>query len=244
MNHIHPESLYICEQWSNVKYMRALVREKGEAILLRKQGHSYREILNQLDVSKSSLSEWLRDLPLTRVEKHALKERRDGNITRGRMRAASELHRRRLEREHQIFQDSKIEFVEFSKDSLFLIGVALYWAEGSKRSSGFSFINSDTDMIVLMVRWIERFFKIPPTGVRARLYIHKPYAQERLEQYWSIHTGLPLQNFLKTIYKPTTLLIKKRPNYKGCLRLELGKRSQILKMLFWKDMIIEQYRIK
>ncbi|HEY4526616.1 MAG TPA: helix-turn-helix domain-containing protein [Candidatus Paceibacterota bacterium] len=222
--------------------MRALVREKEQAVRLRKQGYSYREILEQLNVSKSSLSDWLQALPLTRNEKRTLKKRRDTNITLGRIRAGSALRTRRLDRERVFLHEAQRVFGESSADTFFLVGVSLYWAEGSKRNSGFSFTNSDTHMIVLMVRWIERFFRVPPSDLKARLYIHKPYAHERLEDYWSRYTQIPRRNFLKTIYKPTGLLVKKRPDYKGCLRLELGKKVFLLKMLFWQNMLIELYR--
>lgn len=224
--------------------MRALVHEREKALALRRAGYSYSEIVQKTGVSKSSLSLWLRDAPLTRAERLVLKERSNANILRGRIRAGSELRLRRLEREQSILKDATAEFLKHRKDPWFVMGVALYWAEGAKRNSGFSFVNSDPDMVESMVRWINDFLGVEPTYIKARLYIHKPYAHERLESFWSQRTHIPLENFFKTIYKPTFLLIKKRPNYKGCLRLELGQRAMLLKMLFWQNMLIKHYRIR
>jgi len=222
--------------------MRALVRERELAIAMRKRGKSYKEILAQLPVAKSTLSSWLADLPLTHSEKAAVKRRIDSNISKGRIRAAASLRAIRLEREQVLQRLATIEFVELGKDPLFQIGVALYWAEGSKRDSGFYFANSDTEMINLMLLWIERFLKVKRETIKVRLYIHRPYAHENCERYWSSKIRVPLKNFQSTIYKPTGLLVKKRPNYKGCLRINLGKMEFLRKMLYWQNMLIEEYR--
>lgn len=222
--------------------MRALVKEKETTLLLRRRGYSYRDILKTVPVAKSTLSEWLKNLPLTRFEKTALKRRKNANISRGRIRAAAALSARRLEREHVTREEATREYREYVNEPLFKVGVALYWAEGTKRHGGFSFTNSDPDMLALMVAWIERFLRIPRVNLKTRLYIHKPYAHENHEQYWAKRLNIPARNFRKTIYKPTGLLIKKRPNYKGCLKLIVDKVSLRLKMLFWQNMLIEEYR--
>jgi transposase-like protein len=41
------------------------IQEKNEAIRLRKLGQSYKEIKRKVDVSKATLSLWLRDIQLT-----------------------------------------------------------------------------------------------------------------------------------------------------------------------------------
>lgn len=222
--------------------MRALVQEKNRAILLRKKGYSYRDILREIRVSKSSISIWLQDLPLTRQEKTYLKSRRDSNISHGRMKAAAALHSLRLQRDSLLLQEARREFKRNADDSFFHIGIVLYWAEGSKRTNGFCFTNSDSEMINLMLLWIEKFFGVSRSVMKVRLYTHRPFAHERSEEWWSSEIGVPLSNFQKTIYKPTGLLVKKRPNYKGCLRIELGTITRLRKMQFWQRMLVEHYR--
>lgn len=223
-------------------YMRALVQEKERATFLRKKGYSYRDILREIRVSKSSLSLWLQDLPLTRQEKTYLKSRRDSNISRGRMRAATALHELRLARDKAVLESAQKEFRRNCKAPFFHVGIALYWAEGSKRTNSFSFANSDSEMIALMLAWIEKFFGVRRNVIKVRLYTHRPFAHERSEEWWSNEIDVPLANFQKTIYKPTGLLVKKRPNYKGCLRIELGSTARLRKMQFWQRMLVEYYR--
>ncbi|MEK7510632.1 MAG: hypothetical protein AAB582_00115 [Patescibacteria group bacterium] len=222
--------------------MKAKVLEKEKAILLRKQGMSYKDILAQIPVAKSSLSMWLQDLPLTEEEKHNLKRRKDGNISRGRIRAATSLHRLREARDSDLYEICRKEFAQFAHDPFFQVGISLYWAEGAKRSSNFGFTNSDPEMVMVMIRWINKYLDIKTSDLRLRLYTHRPFASENQEEYWAKETGIPRQNFGKTVYKPTGLLVKKRPNYKGCIRIEIGKVLYLRKMLFWQRLLIEYYR--
>lgn len=222
--------------------MRALITERNTADRLRREGLSYKEILKQVPVAKSTLSLWLQKMPLSEAEKSILKRRRESNISIGRIRAAASLHNLRLARDAALLVMARKEFEVFRKDPFFYVGLSLYWAEGSKRSNMFSFTNSDSDMMFVMLNWMKRFLEVDKNEVHARLYIHKPYAHENLEQHWSHVTGIPFSNFRKTVYKPTSLLIKKRPGYIGCLRIEIGKVAYFRKYVFWQKMMLEDYK--
>lgn len=221
--------------------MRTLVSERQEATRLRKKGLSYKEILRRVPVAKSTLSEWLQKMPLTDAEKAILKRRKESNISIGKIRAAAALHSLKIARDEILRKISKVEFEKYTKDPFFYVGLSLYWAEGAKRNDLFSFTNSGSDMMLVMLAWMERFFGVRRENVRARLYIHKPYAHENCKGYWSRSIGIPISNFRKTIYKPTGLLIKKRPNYMGCLRIEIGGVAYLRKYLFWQKMMLEDY---
>lgn len=222
--------------------MKSKVLEKEKATELRRKGLSYKDILNELNVSKSSLSLWLKALPLTDDEKRYLKSRQDANISRGRIKAATSFRLTRLKREKIIFNEAKQEFAKFSVNPLFHIGVALYWAGGSKRTSSFAFTNSDEEMIRVMLSWIETFLKLEREEIGVRLYTHKPFASEKQEEYWAKKIGVPLSNFRRTVYKASQSLSKKRPGYKGCLRVQLGRTVHFKKIQFWQQMLIEYYR--
>lgn len=223
--------------------MKALVQEKEKAISLRKKGFSYNEILKEVPVAKSSLSLWLKDLPLTRQEKEALKKRKKAVVDRGRIRAAAVNHQNRLDRERVYLEEAREVFEKYKKDPLFHIGITLYWAEGAKRNNQFLFINSDPDMIHTIVEWLERYLGYSRYGMRFRLYIHKPYAHENLELFWMQFLETTKDQQVKTIYKPTGLGVKKRPDYKGCLRIEVPKsRHLLVKMKCWQRMQVEYWR--
>ena len=151
-----------------------------------------------------------------------------------------------MAREQKIFLEAKSEFDDLVKDSFFQLGLALYWAEGTKRAWGFQFMNSDAGMILLMAKWAQRFLHVPKEKLYGRLYIHKPYANEDCERYWSGKINIPLSRFKKTVYKPGSGLgVKKRPNYKGCIRLEIaggGAGYALRKIKAWQQCLIDYYQ--
>jgi len=171
-----------------------------------------------------------------------LRERNDKNISLGRIRAAAVHRENRLAREKTLFEESQKDLEHYRNDPLFVLGVGLYWAEGAKRASSFAFVNSDEDMIHLMILWIEKYLKIQRETFNARLYIHKPYAHERCEEHWSNRTGIPLTNFRKTIFKPSGLGVKKRPNYKGCIRIMAGGTWALRKVTFWQHLLFGELK--
>lgn len=223
--------------------MRSLVQERERAVALRKQGLSYRDILLQVPVAKSSLSLWLKGLPLTPSEKHALKNRKNNNISRGRIKAAGVLSARRLSRESSWLEEARQIYQRSVSDPFFHAGIILYWAEGAKRANQWSFINSDEEMNETMVRWLERYCGLDRNSFRYRLYSHKLYAHEGCEEWWQKKLGVDPSRFSRTVYKPSGCGVKKRPEYKGCLRIEVPKsKGLLLKMKFWKAMLVDSYR--
>jgi len=222
--------------------MLALVQEKEMAVTLRQKGYTYKEILAVVPVAKSSLSLWLKDLPLTKSEKVALKSRRNANISRGRIKVAGILHTRRLSREKGQLDDARKVFNEYSKEPFFHSGLLLYWAEGGKRTNQWQFMNSDGDMQKVMVKWLVKYAGVDKKDLRFRLYVHKAYQSEECDAWWAKKLQVMPSQFLKTIIKPSGLGVKKRPNYRGCLRLELRTSKPLLnKMRFWQKMLVEFY---
>lgn len=222
--------------------MKALVQEKEKAIAMRRQGHTYNEIMAVIPVAKSSLSLWLKDLPLTRDEKKALRHRKDTNISKGRIRSASANRKNRLAREQALLRVAKHEFEQFIRDPLFHVGLALYWAEGAKRDTMFHFMNSDADMLCLMIVWLEIFTDYSRNDLGYRLYLHQPFVRDNWEAWWQERLNAHPSQFKKTIIKPSGLGIKKRPNYRGCLRIEVPRSAALLiKMKFWINMLVEYH---
>lgn len=154
---------------------------------------------------------------------------------RARFQATLTNRRKREEREQEIKKIAFREFKKYVKENFFAFGLALYWAEGSKKTRRFQFMNSDYRLVKAMVRWVEKYLKIPKNELQIRLYIHKPYSDENCEYFWSKVVGVPQDKFSKTIYKPTPHTIKKNRDYKGCIRIEVRKVLPWLKVMNWQE---------
>src|SRR6185436_13313362 len=162
------------------------------------------------------LSGWFKYLRLSPQETEKLRSLNNQRQFQGRIQASFSNRKRRMDREIVAVADAQDQFKIHVKDPLFIIGVSLYWAEGSKRTSEFNFINSDPEMVSFMYRWIQRFLGIESNMIKCRLFTHRVPGFEHGELFWANKLGREPLSFQKTIFKPTGHQIKKNPNYHGC----------------------------
>ncbi|WP_097870205.1 hypothetical protein [Streptomyces sp. rh34] len=132
-------------EWT--KRPRAKDDVRAKARELRLQGMTYDQIQVELGCSKSSISLWVRDLP-----KPVRQRTREESSAIGRRGWEATLQRRDAER-RAAKQKAADEIGIMTDRELFLLGVGLYWAEGSKSKpyrtqERVTFVNSDPGMNV------------------------------------------------------------------------------------------------
>lgn len=175
-------------------------KERQEARALRKQGLSLREIAKITKCSKSVVSYWIKDIPLTEEQIERLKSNQD----KGRARAAQHPNSSKQKWEKirtGITEEAAKEISnDISLNELRLIGAALYWAEGYNATrSYFFFANSNPDMIKVMMRFIRECCKVPPEKIKCRVNIHPHLDVNKAEEYWMGISGIPKKNFNKPL---------------------------------------------
>lgn len=216
-------------------------KEKAEAIKLRKKGYSYSEIKNKISVSKSSLSLWLRDLKLNNEVERILQNKLENAQKLG----AEAKRRQRINREQGIITSAKKDIRKISKDELFLMGLMLYWAEGTKItennvSQRVAFANSDPRMCRIFLMWLLDCLGVEISNVVLSVYIHDSYKDryDDVIRFWSKEIGLPNDNFSGVYFTSTKLSEKNRrkdrKNYNGQLRMSLRKSVDLnRKIIGW-----------
>jgi len=216
--------------------------DKNKAFELRKQGLSYSEIQDIIpSVSKGLLSYWFRDIVLSPEQEQLINSHSIGKQNSGRIKSAFTNKKLRLNREIVAFEDAKRIFMEMHLDRSFLIGVALYWAEGAKKHGNFQFVNSDPDMIIFMYKWIQKYLDIDKNRIKCRLFIHRIPGYENIEMFWAGKLGVQPSFFQKTIYKPTIHSTKKNLDYHGCLRLCVTNVYVFRLMKAWQKLLMQYY---
>ncbi|HDZ77003.1 MAG TPA: hypothetical protein ENH41_02845 [Candidatus Omnitrophica bacterium] len=170
--------------------------ERQKAVALRKQNLTYNEIRQRLNVSKSSLSLWLCDVPFISSEKTREKQKL------ARIRNGQVLHKRKLQRTSLIMASAKKEIQNINSSKLKLLGIMAYWTEGSKtQDSLVKFTNSNPKFIKFALRWLRKICDVREEKLRIHLRIHDDLNKNKIEQYWSKITGIPLNRFHKTTFK-------------------------------------------
>ncbi|MFD8635121.1 hypothetical protein [Streptomyces sp. NPDC059533] len=216
--------------------LRAKARE------LRLQGLTYDQIQLELGCSKSSISLWVRDLP--KPERQRSTEEASAIAKRGweRTLQARDQERSRTKRE------AAAEVGTLSDRDLFLVGVGLYWAEGSKskpyaRREKVIFVNSDADMIHVFVAWLD-LLGVDPERIRYRVMIHETADVIGAEHYWADQVRVDHSQLQRTTLKkhnPKTVRMNVGEDYRGCLVVGVLNSADLYRRIegWWSRMAVE-----
>lgn len=195
---------------------------KELAITLRTQGLSYKEITQEVPVAKSTISLWCRHVLLSESQKSQLQNKHSSQ--KGIAAIQSMFWKLRCE----AFNKGVTIAQELSENTMFMSGLMLYWAEGSK-SNGPSFANSDPNMIKFITQWFQEFFNISKESMVIQLHLHSSQNEMVLKDYWCALTGIPVNNFHKSFIKPEGSGYKKNILYQGTAKLRVrGQGSTYL----------------
>ncbi|WP_243979669.1 hypothetical protein [Streptomyces sp. NEAU-YJ-81] len=216
--------------------LRARARE------MRLQGMTYDRIQLELGCSKSSISLWVRDLPKpdrpprTREEASAI-AKRGWEAT---------LRQREIERQRTKLAAAR-EVGELTNRELFLIGVGLYWSEGSKSkphnpTERATFINSDPDMVQLYLAWLS-LLGVEPERLRYRVMIHESAQVADAERYWAEIIGVDVTILERTTLKkhnPKTVRKNVGEGYRGCLVVRVLKSADLYRRIegWWYGIVV------
>ncbi|MFD9727124.1 hypothetical protein [Streptomyces sp. NPDC059072] len=202
--------------------LRAKARE------LRLQGLTYDQIQLELGCSKSSISLWVRDLP--KPERQRSTEEASAIAKRGWERTLQA----RDEERRQIKREAAAEIGALSDRELFLLGVGLYWSEGSKdkayaRRERVIFVNSDPNMICVYLAWL-RLLGVKAEQLRYFVMIHESADIAGAERFWANLADAEPSQFTKTAVKrhnPTTQRKNTGESYHGCLAVRVLKSADL-----------------
>ncbi len=166
--------------------------EKQKAIKLREAGMSYSLIAKELSLSKSTLSNWLKDVPYTPNEEVLIR------TSNGR--GAYGIRRRelRLRETIELKQIGAEEIGAITKRDLWMLGLGLWIGEGSKTMEQIRLVNSDAKVIQLFMRWLREICELQNNNITIAMHLY-PDSNETLSRaYWMDVTKLPFEQFRKT----------------------------------------------
>ncbi len=214
------------------------LQEKEKAIALRRKGYSYNEILQEITVSKSTLSLWLSDLVLTL----SAQKRLDDQFTNGQLKARESILNKTKIKEGVAHQNAMktLSRISFTKEMKKLFCGILYWCEGSKsRSNSVGFTNSDPDMIKTFLQFFRDGFDIDERKFRVCVHLHSYHKKDTVLQYWSTITNIPLSQFIRPHLKHTAGMYKK-DGYQGCIRVSYNDVALFRELIAIKDCFVNK----
>ncbi|WP_459737574.1 hypothetical protein [Streptomyces sp. E-15] len=217
-------------EWTKRPNARDDLRARARELRLR--GWTYDGIEAELGCSRSSVSLWVRDLP--RPEHR----RTPGQAAAIARKGWEERLRVRDEERRRAKEDARRSIGELSPRELFLVGVGLYWAEGSKdkpydRRENVVFVNSDPAMITVFLAWLD-LLQVERERLRFGLMIHENADVRGAERYWAGLVGADASAFYKTTLKkhnPRTVRKNTGDTYRGCLMIKVLKGADLYRRI-------------
>jgi len=198
---------------------------------LRTQGLSYNEIAARLDVAKSSVSLWVRDIPRPERFNYVANARRYEGLRRY-------FDSQREARAAEVAA-SATEVGDLTDREILIAGAVTYWCEGRKTKS----YRRDSDRVLFFnsdPRLIGFFLKFLDTAGVARddliftMQIHETADVEAAQRFWLEFTGAsPLQFRVPTLkrHNPRTNRKNQGDDYHGCLRVEVRRSSHLYRKI-------------
>ncbi|MFA5150718.1 MAG: helix-turn-helix domain-containing protein [Candidatus Omnitrophota bacterium] len=170
--------------------------EKEKAIQLRKElGLSINKIAKQLNVSKSSVSLWVRGIVITDEQKLKLKHNQKSKNLLGNTYSHDKYQL--IRKQYQLLGKIKTQ----EKNLLHVAGCMLYWGEGSKNKNSVYFTNSDPNMILFFKKFLMDCYNVPIEKMTLTVNCYdNVYNKETIEKYW-----LNILNLNQTNLRKTTL---------------------------------------
>jgi len=165
---------------------------KEKAINYRKQGYSYGMISEKLGLAKSTLSNWLKEVPY-RPSKETLER-----IKLAPIKSAQVAHDRKVANIAAIKKLAKKELGKLTKRDLWLLGIGLYLGEGSKLYERIRIINSDPEIIKLAVKWFKEICDLKNENLIPAIHTYPDNNIPETINYWSKITKIPKTQFNKT----------------------------------------------
>lgn len=212
------------------------LEEKITATKLRKKGLSYKQIMKKVHVSKDTISRWCKDIILTPEQMEELLKRKLVGAEKGRLIWAGKLKIRRVEEIKEFNSKGKKAVGRLSDRDMFLIGISLYAAEGSKRNYAIQFANTDPRMIVFMMNWFRKFCEVPESKFRGSIWIHDDLDVKEATKFWSELTGIPGNQFHKAYLvknKANSRKIRKNKHKYGVFSIRVSDAKKQRMILGW-----------
>ena len=206
-------------------------KQRLRARELRKEGESIIVIAKNLEISKSTISAWCRDIVLSEEQVLRLLNNKVLGLRKGQLKGALVQKMRRLARIEGYAQEGYKKFENFTSDQFFVAGLALYLAEGRK-TQRVVFTNSDPRVIKFMLKWFKEFFKISSDRISFYVYINEihKYREKIVVDYWSDYLKVSLPHFKRvTFIKSIQKKVYENHNtHYGTLHCEVLKSKDLL----------------
>ena len=189
---------------------------KEKAISLRLTGQSYREISNTLSVNRSTLSGWLKNIPLSTDHRQKLITQWKNGLIKARERSIQVKNAEKIQniQLHQKNAENFLKNINLDNAILELFLAGLYLGDGFKTNGRLGLGNANPQLVLLFTNLIRKLYQIDETKLHVEIFGRADQRPIELIDYWSKLLIIPKNQFQHTQLDPRSIK-PTRPNYHG-----------------------------
>lgn len=200
------------------------IEQRNNAIKLRQNGQSINSIAKELNVSKSSVSIWVKDIILTDKQKEKFINDKKPFLKILSSEYVTKCRLERLKYQNEGRLKAKEKEIEHA------IMCMLYWGEGEKSRNVVCMSNSDIFLLKLFLNYIRKYFKVINKDISIYINTHtgNGLSKEEIEKYWLDGLNLTKESLRKTTFNNYSIYSKKKKVGKllyGTCRVVICKTS-------------------
>ena len=205
---------------------------KEVAQKMRENGMSLGDISRKLNITKSTLSFWCKDIVLSDSAISKIKTKGNMKSIKGLLRYTESKRKDRLKRYALQRQEGIKILGTLSERDMLMAGLGLYWGEGYKyENSELGFTNSNSQVILFYLKWLK-LWSIEKDSLIFRLTLNEVFRREEesIKNFWIASLNVKKEQFSKTTYIQTNLKkasFKSMEKYKGTLRVKVRKGTSL-----------------
>ncbi len=213
--------------------------KKGIAIDLRKKGFSYEDIRNELNIPKSTIAHWVKNIKL---EESQIQKLENNKLVAARSNSKKRVVKI-LKQAEEIREASIKSINKISRRELWLMGIALCWRQrslGKKENNfqnGVCFSSSDSGIMNLFLRWLKDVGGVTKEELYFDIFMSKDKKRyrDKIVDYWSRMIGLSGGKFKHFYY------LKAKGRF-GFLRVRVRASSMLARQMSgWIEGIKKYY---
>lgn len=157
------------------------------------------------------------------------------SLQEGRRKYQAERTKLRLKHERDLFESGVSEIGKLNPRELFLIGIALYWAEGFKHKdeSGPGLATLDPLMARFYIYWLEKSLGVDRKNLALRVTANILYEDKvgEMEKWWSDFLNVNITQFHKPFFQKSKQkkIYLNSDKYHGVIRIRVRKSLDLLR---------------
>ena len=209
-----------------------------QAIAFRKRGFTYTEIAKICDVSRGTVSNWLKDEEFSkRIAKTNLDRAHKDNV--GRIKLVNKARNaERTAQYKEILRLAETEYKHYRSNPLFVAGLMLYANVGDKKHSNLIRItNNEPSLHNIFIKFVIDYLGVEKTSLHFWLLLYPEHDEIKCMKHWSRKINVTVGQFYKN--QVVVNRSNKQPLHFGVGNTIIGNTLLKKKLLFWLELFLK-----